>query len=164
MTMKKTIIGVCGKPCCGKTYLLERLAPKSSDDFMIVNCDKLAKEISALYKQDIEKMLGTSDSKIVANIIFSDKKKYKKFTKFIWNLLKLFLEQIVANSKCSTIILDAPLLLESGMEEMCDTVIRFDTKYEVRLERALGRGWNKEELDRRDSFFKKGTSAIFRNN
>jgi len=153
--MKKTIIGVCGKPCCGKTYLLERLVGKSPNDFTIVNCDKLAKEISTLYKQDIEQMLGESDPKLVADIIFSDKEKYQKFTKFIWNLLGKFLEQIVENSSCSTIILDAPLLLESGLDSICDTVIRFDTKYDIRLERAFGRGWSKEELDRRDSYFKK---------
>lgn len=153
--MKKTVIGVCGKPCCGKTYLLERLVPKDSTDFLLVDCDKLAKQLFNRYKEEIEEMFGTSDTKRVADIIFSDEKKYHQFTKFLWNLLNLFLKQIISESNCRTIILDAPLLLESGLDEICDTVVKFDTKYEVRLERAMKRGWSKDELDRRDVYFKK---------
>ena len=122
---------------------------------MVINCDKLAKEVSGLYKPEIEKMLGTTDAKQIANIIFSDKKKYRKYTKFLWNILGLFLKEIIANSKCSTIILDAPLLLESGIYKICDTVIHFDTKYDLRLERAKSRGWTEAELKSRDRFFTK---------
>ncbi len=43
-------------------------------------------------------------------------------------------------------VLDAPLLLEAGWEAFCDRLVLVDAPRETRLERALARGWTKEDF------------------
>ena len=47
-------------------------------------------------------------------------------------------------------VLDAPLLIEAGWEDLCESVVFIDAPREVRLERALQRGWNKEDFTARE--------------
>lgn len=47
-------------------------------------------------------------------------------------------------------VLDAPLLLEAGWNDLCESVVFIDAPREVRLERALQRGWNKEDFTARE--------------
>jgi dephospho-CoA kinase len=42
------------------------------------------------------------------------------------------------------IVVDAPLLIEAGWEEMCDWIFFIDTPEPIRRERALRRGWSQE--------------------
>lgn len=48
-------------------------------------------------------------------------------------------------------ILDVPLLLEMGLDEICDSLVFIDTPYQVRLQNCLDRGWMETELNRRES-------------
>ena len=148
-----TVIGVCGLPCCGKTFILNRLQPKYKSDFLIIDCDRLAKDIVKRESASVMEMMGTIDPKEIADIIFSDEEKYKKFTIFIWRILASEIEKTISENAFETIILDAPLLLESNLDSICDTIIVFDTKQSVRDSRAASRGWGKSELNRRDSKF-----------
>lgn len=149
-----TVIGVCGLPCCGKTFILERLQPQHQGEFLIIDCDRLAKDILTRRESAaVMEIMGTTDLKKIADIIFSDEEKYKKFTDFIWKRLTFDIEETIATTEFETVILDAPLLLESNLDSICDTVIVFDTKQSVRDSRASARGWDKSELDRRDAKF-----------
>lgn len=47
-------------------------------------------------------------------------------------------------------VLDAPLLIEAGWEDLCENIVFIDAPREVRLERALQRGWNKEDFTARE--------------
>lgn len=145
------IIGVCGKPCSGKSFFLNSL---NDGDFEIIDCDKLAKSILASNKEIVESILGTINHKEIADIIFNDTEKRKNYLDFIWNEVKIEVQHIIQESDKNTIILDAPLLIESSMDKLCDTVVHFDTKRSLRLQRAKERGWDEEELNRRDRFFK----------
>lgn len=49
------------------------------------------------------------------------------------------------------IVLDAPVMLEAGWNQICDRIIYVDAPYSVRLERALARGWTEEEFRRREA-------------
>ena len=48
------------------------------------------------------------------------------------------------------IILDAPLLLETGWERSCDWILFVDTPESVRRQRALERGWNDSHWQARE--------------
>lgn len=148
-----TVIGVCGLPCCGKTFILERLQPQLPRELLIIDCDRLAKDILTRESAAVMEIMGTTDLKKIADIIFSDEEKYNKFTAFIWKRLTSDIEETIATTEFETVILDAPLLLESNLDSICDTVIVFDTKQSVRDSRASARGWDKSELDRRDAKF-----------
>ncbi len=48
-------------------------------------------------------------------------------------------------------VLDAPLILEAGWDKLCEKLVFVDAPAEVRLARALGRGWNEEEFAARQA-------------
>lgn len=49
------------------------------------------------------------------------------------------------------VVLDAPLLLEAGWDKFCDTLVFVDAPREVRLGRALARGWTEGEFSAREN-------------
>jgi dephospho-CoA kinase len=48
------------------------------------------------------------------------------------------------------VVLDAPILLEAGWGPICDVVLMVDCPRELRLQRALRRGWSEEQFVRRE--------------
>jgi dephospho-CoA kinase len=48
------------------------------------------------------------------------------------------------------IVIDAPLLIESGWNDVCQVIAFVDAPREQRLERAQSRGWSPEEFTRRE--------------
>lgn len=61
------------------------------------------------------------------------------------------LESIRQRGETDVVLLDAPILLESGWSSMCDAVAYIDTPWEARLARVASRGWPAEELSRREA-------------
>ncbi len=49
------------------------------------------------------------------------------------------------------VILDAPVMFKSGWDQICDRILFVDASLAVRLERTRSRGWNSDELNRRES-------------
>jgi dephospho-CoA kinase len=48
-------------------------------------------------------------------------------------------------------VLDAPLLLEAGWDKFCSILLMVDVPRDVRLARALGRGWTEAEFAAREA-------------
>lgn len=48
-------------------------------------------------------------------------------------------------------VLDIPLLIEAGWTDQCDAVLFVETSEAIRLQRASERGWDAEELARREA-------------
>jgi dephospho-CoA kinase len=49
------------------------------------------------------------------------------------------------------VVLDIPLILESGWKDWCDKIVFVDAPREVRLARARQRGWSDAEFDAREA-------------
>jgi len=60
------------------------------------------------------------------------------------------LERLHENPQLPMIVLDVPLLLESGWDSMCDRVLFVDAPDEVRWQRARLRGWSEHEFRDRE--------------
>ena len=57
-----------------------------------------------------------------------------------------------APKETKAFIIDAPLLIEAGIDAMCDAVVFVDVSAEIRQKRIKeGRGWSNEELKRRET-------------
>ncbi len=56
----------------------------------------------------------------------------------------------LATERQKMVVLDAPLLLESGLDDYCNTVIFVDSPREIRMARARSRGWNEEDFAARE--------------
>jgi dephospho-CoA kinase len=49
------------------------------------------------------------------------------------------------------LVLDAPVMLKAGWDAMCDAIVFVDAPTDVRLARALGRGWSAEHFAAREA-------------
>ncbi len=50
------------------------------------------------------------------------------------------------------VLLDAPVMFKAGWDQMCDKVVFVDANLATRKSRAELRGWNSDELTKRESF------------
>jgi dephospho-CoA kinase len=56
-----------------------------------------------------------------------------------------------ANPPPRVVVLDAALLFEAGWETLCDKVLFVDAPRDLRLERAVSRGWSAEQFAAREA-------------
>lgn len=66
---------------------------------------------------------------------------------------QLLIEQAVDYARdpdVRALVMDAPVMMEAGWEHVCDRLVYVDAPREVRLSRALKRGWSKEDFSARE--------------
>ncbi|HMC12566.1 MAG TPA: dephospho-CoA kinase [Pirellulaceae bacterium] len=49
------------------------------------------------------------------------------------------------------VVLDAALLFEAGWDKLCDKILYVDAPRDIRLERAVARGWSTEQFNAREA-------------
>jgi len=96
---------------------------------------------------------GRINRSAVAGVVFTDAAERKRLE----GLTHPWIEQrrqeqfAAAPAETRAFVIDAPLLLEAGLDEHCDALVFVDAPWEVRLDRVRdGRGWDAEELARRE--------------
>jgi dephospho-CoA kinase len=70
--------------------------------------------------------------------------------------IQMRLQQQLAQAQAAdppprVVVLDAALLFEAGWEQLCDRVLFVDAPRDVRLERAVARGWSAEQFAAREA-------------
>jgi dephospho-CoA kinase len=158
------IIGLLGGVASGKSMVAGQLA---SFGARILNADEIGHEV--LHRPEIEadvrkrwgeKVLaadGRIDHGRLARIVFapppggSDDRAYLEHLIHppVIQTIKERLEQF-ASSAVEMAVIDAPLLVEAGLNELCDKLVFVDAPPAVRLARAVGRGWRKEDFEARE--------------
>jgi dephospho-CoA kinase len=66
-------------------------------------------------------------------------------------ILALVEERIAAAGPDEVLVLDLPLLIETGLDRRCDLVIFVEVSEKTRRDRAAARGWSLEEHTRREA-------------
>lgn len=170
------IIGLTGPTGAGKSSLRE---VSETLGFKVVDCDKTArrvtekgkpalKELAKVFGQDIINKDGTLDRKALAKKAFSDEGSLKLLNETIFP----FITQEVKN-ECDRekIILDAPTLFESGINEICNATVGVLADKETRLDRIMQRdSLDKESALLRmnagkpDEFYNENADYIIYNN
>lgn len=88
----------------------------------------------------------------IAAKIFNDAEEYKFATEIIHKAMQKEILRIVAES-CGWLVLEIPLLFESGHYQWLDYVVYATAPREKRIERNAARGWDEEEIARREIWF-----------
>ncbi len=144
------IIGLCGQSGAGKTTALEAF---SKHGFFIVNCDELARlvtekgtpcleELKSFFGDGIIRDDGSLDRRALADLAFSDNKLYEKLNEITHRHILSELEKRINEASVAgfgALVIDAPLLFESGLDKRCDKVIVLCADRGVRLERIMKR-------------------------
>lgn len=154
------IIGITGSSGAGKTTVCTLLEEKYNAE--IIEADKVAKKLSrkgTMYFNSIVDTFGNSivnkegelNRKKLADIIFEDESKREELNKLTFMYI---VEEIKKNinklGKKQIIVIDAPLLYESRLNEICDFVIAVVSERNKQITRITIRdGVSQEEAERR---------------
>jgi len=159
----KPIIGIIGGIGSGKSTVAAELGKLGCK---VIDADKIAHEL--LEKKSVkEKILkyfgpeildpkGNIKRRTLAEIVFADARKLASLNRVIHPLVfkktEEFIEKYNHQKNVTAIVLDIPLLVETGWEKRCDTLIFVDCKEEIRAKRAQKMGFNKKQIKIRENF------------
>jgi len=157
------VVGLCGRPAGGKSAvsaILHRLGA------VWVNADRIAHEV-LLVPQVVDRLVmqfgsailnadGQIDRPRLASVVFGDDEVARAALRYLESIVHprtrvamMHAIQDAIESDASVVVLDVPLLFESGWDVWCDEIWFIDTPQETVMEAATGRGWTVEMLDKR---------------
>ncbi len=146
------IIGITGSSGSGKTTASQVLEKQAG--ISVIDCDKIAKNISVpgnKYLEAIKTNLGEEfffkdgnlNRKFLAEAIYNNKEKLDKLNSLTF---KYVVEEVLENiqelgksNKAEIIVIDAPLLFESKLNEKCDYIISLIADRNLKIERICKR-------------------------
>jgi dephospho-CoA kinase len=154
------VIGLTGGIGSGKSTVGRMLRDLGC---LVVDADELAR--AALRDPEIRRVLvewwgssildasGEVDRAAVAGLVFASSPQRARLESVVhpWieNRRRAMFAQAPPGSRA--LVIDAPLLLEAGLDRECDAIVFVDAPRELRLARlARLRGWNEAELARRE--------------
>ena len=162
----KLVVGLLGGIGAGKStvaqFLVERGAAEIDSDRL--NSEELAQPevvqtLVGWWGEEILEDSGGIDRKAVANRVFRSVAERRKLEAFLHPRIGRRRARLLARYQqdpdCLLIVLNSPLLLEAGLDRLCDTLVFVACDRKHRLERVMGtRGWSPQELDRREKLQK----------
>lgn len=143
------ILGITGSSGAGKSTVCEILEKKYNSQ--TINADKIAKQLSKKgtnYLQEIVQNFGNDillengelDRKKLANIIYSSSSKRDELNNITFKYIKNEIKSQIQKSKNNLIAIDAPLLFEANLQELCDkTIAVISEDRELQIQRIIKR-------------------------
>ncbi|MBL9162658.1 MAG: dephospho-CoA kinase [Planctomycetaceae bacterium] len=159
-------IGLIGGVASGKSAVAVELARRGATVFdadqighAVLQRPSVRDELVARWGTGILDGAGGVSRPAIAKLVFGDSSEAKANRTALEELLHpLIRAQIEAEIRqlpdavIPAVVIDAPLLIESGWNEVCQAVIFVDAPREQRLARAAKyRGWSPEEFARREA-------------
>jgi dephospho-CoA kinase len=156
------VIGVTGAPAAGKSTASRLLgdAGCSVIDVDAMGHEALATEtvrdaVVAEFGDGLVDGDGRLDRAALARVAFADAASVGRLEAIVHPAVRRRLDERLRLAQTSpgprAIVIDCALLFESGLDEVCDATICVDTPRPQRAARAATRGWDADELARRES-------------
>lgn len=179
------IIGITGPSGAGKGAVSEILANKYG--YKIIDADKVyhgiisspsdcVNELVLTFGEDILNTNGGIDRKTLSKKVFGEKNKEKLFAlnkithKYVISEIENIVEEYSQNG-AEVCVIDAPLLIEAGVNKMCDYVVVVIADKDIRAERIARRdGIDKQAAllrinsQKPDSFYSDNCDFVLQNN
>jgi dephospho-CoA kinase len=159
------ILGIVGSPAGGKSTVAKHLEELGAT---WINADQIARGV--LEEEQIQRQLighfgsdltgndGRIDRSKLASIVFGDDGGKQPALTYLESLIHPPARLIITDRLRSSMrqgspvaVLDVPKLFESGWDRVCDEIWCVDSDRPIRLARARERGWDSEELRRREA-------------
>ncbi len=148
---RKFILGIAGKPACGKTTTAKILGEFG---FKILNLDeeghkallKKTDEVSKIFGPQILKN-GIPDRKAIADIVFKNPEMLKELEAVLHpEIKKRVIEKIKGGGKFA---IDGAVLEKIGLRNICNAVLWIECDKATAFERAKSRNWNAKDFEMR---------------
>lgn len=173
------IIGITGNSGSGKTIISKILAEKINAK--IIDADKIAKEMTSNkteYLKEIIKIFGQEileDDKLnrkkLAEIIYKNKIKKHQLNKLTYKYVAKEIQKEVFSEAGKNVIIDAPLLFESGLNKICEINIAVIAKKSIKIERICKRDKIEIEtakarlaIQRKEKYYTRKADYVLENN
>ncbi|MDG1838196.1 MAG: dephospho-CoA kinase [Phycisphaerales bacterium] len=160
MTAQPLVIGLVGGIGSGKSTFASCLGELGC---VVVDADAIAhdvlqtedvrSEIEAWWGSAVLDADGTIDRAAVGRIVFADVAEKLRLEALVHPLIQRACREVIdaADSSSRAVILDAPLLLEVGLDAWCDIVVFIEAPDTARRDRVHARsGWGSEEWAMRE--------------
>lgn len=160
----KPVVGLLGGIGSGKSTVANQFANLGCG---VIDADRMAHEviedkdvvdtISSLFGPEVLASDGMVDRSKLAAKVFEDPEQLEKLQAIIHppvlEQCQKLLKQYLAASSVPAVILDVPLLLESGMDKQCNILIFVESSPALCLQRALAKkGLSREQIKKRENF------------
>jgi dephospho-CoA kinase len=109
-------------------------------------------EITNVFGDNILSLEGTLNRKKLADIIFSDVSFKLKVEEIFHGRIISRINEIISKEieEKKIIIVNAPLLFETGLDKVCDKIVTVEIPYDIQVERLAHRdGLNDDEIKKR---------------
>jgi dephospho-CoA kinase len=157
-----TVIGVAGGIGSGKSAVARALGRLGAPIFdadasarRILDQPDIASRIAARWGTGLLGPDGRVDRAGLATIVFRDDRARTELEELIHPIVRIEAQAAIDAARAAgarAIVLDIPLLYESGMDAMCDIVVFVDADEAVRLARvSRSRGWTARDLALREA-------------
>lgn len=156
----RPVIGICGGIGSGKSAVAAAFRALGcevcvSDDVAraVLEQPEVRAAVIARVGRDIARPDGSIDRAALGRAIFADAALRADIERIMHPRIEAARRAQFARAPLSTraFIIDAPLLLEVGLDRECDAVVFVDSPRELRVKRVTStRGWDAAELDRRE--------------
>ncbi|MDR2166571.1 MAG: dephospho-CoA kinase [Clostridiales bacterium] len=153
------IIGLTGGSGVGKSEAARLFAEFGA---LIIDADRLGHEVilkgaTPAYEQILaefgESILGFNgeiDRSALGAIVFNDKAKLKRLSEIVHKYIIIRIHKIIGENHSKPIVIDAAVLIEAGMDKICDMVLGIFAPSEARIARICARdGLTENEALRR---------------
>ena len=97
---------------------------------------------------------GSVNRSKIASIVFQEEQERARLEELLHPKIRALQDEQfdAAPAETTAYVIDAPLLIEAGLEELCDALIFVDTSKKIRASRVQEtRGWDTLELERREA-------------
>lgn len=159
---KIPVLGIMGGIGSGKSEVARLLA---SLGCVVADSDAHAREIllrpqvrdqlAAWWGKGVLNAAGEIDRTAVGRIVFADAAQRTRLEALVHPLIHEVRERMFDAARAAgarALVIDAPLLMEVGLDKVCDALVFVDAPLDQRQARvAAARGWSAAELRRRES-------------
>ena len=126
-------IAVYGRIGAGKSTVAKLLAEMM--DVSLISADQVVRDLYPILSNQLNDVFGTDERKEIAKIVFSNKQALTKLNAIFAEPLIKRMDELL--EKSSSLVIEAPLLLEYGIENRFDFLICVTASVEVRIKRLM---------------------------